>query len=1049
VTTEISELLVASKVVETAATAERTATIASLGVEPTADSSDAAVLRTVRAAIVLEEEAQAATGRARREAYSAAFACWVDVLNASARQPETLEALPNDDDYDPRLWLALRLAATGVASERITEARHALTSALPTAAELSSRPSAGTWFERVRHDVTIAVALLIRKANGWDDIDLALAVLARLRAEQNQFEPAYLAGSDDDETAALRLISLYHQAQLVTTAGRYIESGEGASEGVRARLATHLRQAEEAASIVGDGELAREARLVHVALAPSVERSIWAQVELLGENARDLALSLTTRDRAHPTLELWPGQIAAMNEGMFDSNRRALVVQMPTSGGKTLLAKFSIMQAFSLNPNSSIAYVVPTKVLANQVTDELRRDFAPLHKRVEQAVPVFDLNPTEDLLLRQRPDVIVTTWEKLDLLVRSGHESVANLSLLIVDEAHNIADPSRGARLELLLATVKRDKPNVRYLLLSPFMPNADDLVAWLGSSRQRAAIHVDWQPNKKVVGAIELELRKHPDGGQKKQRNVVFRTVESVDNAGLPAGFTIDLGVSAQENRAAGPVNEVAQRRLLERGQTLIVCGGKATAMTRAAEIAAGRPERDLTAFAATVVRHVESELGPGNDLGYAIRRGVAYHHAGVSSETRRLIEALMSEKFLDVITGTTTLAQGANFPLANVLIESYQMGQRKLTHSDFWNIAGRAGRGMLSGTGLVGFTSVTQQQRSWWGDFFTNEAADVASQLSEIITKADAIGSDIRLPTLNSVEHLSEFLQYLAHAYRVSGALRSANDVEDLLRSSLVYTTAERTSPNDAEQLVAVCRRYLESIRRDGPLVSLADGTGFSTPTVKYLMAKTYETPGVRSSASWDPAVLFGADSSGLAARVEMIADLPEMTLGEDKPGPFNAERVANILRDWVNGLNIAELVDRHGDKSKAPGKRTAEFVAYLQGRLTASASWGMGALEKVALTTNAADTSRREAGHVPSMIFYGVNEREAVWLRMAGLGRVTATRAARLWREQGRTEPTSFDEVRRWVSNVPTRDWDRVLVGTPLTGDDVVSIWDRTSV
>ncbi len=53
----------------------------------------------------------------------------------------------------------------------------------------------------------------------------------------------------------------------------------------------------------------------------------------------------------------------------------------------------------------------------------------------------------------------------------------------MVDEAHNIGEGSRGARTELLLATMKRERSGTRFLLLTPFIPNAGDLAAWLDNS--------------------------------------------------------------------------------------------------------------------------------------------------------------------------------------------------------------------------------------------------------------------------------------------------------------------------------------------------------------------------------------------------------------------------------------------------------------------------------------------------------------------------------------------------------------------------------------
>ncbi len=60
------------------------------------------------------------------------------------------------------------------------------------------------------------------------------------------------------------------------------------------------------------------------------------------------------------------------------------------------------------------------------------------------------------------------------------------LALVVMDEAHNIEDESRGLRIELLLATIKQVLSR-QALLLMPFVPNANDLAQWLVADRGRS----------------------------------------------------------------------------------------------------------------------------------------------------------------------------------------------------------------------------------------------------------------------------------------------------------------------------------------------------------------------------------------------------------------------------------------------------------------------------------------------------------------------------------------------------------------------------------
>lgn len=1032
-TDTLSDLIVATGAVNMSERAEERAVIGRVTTNAVRPLRDEPVTSLVRTAQLLEGEGL--VDLANREAlFGAAFSCWRDVVTDPAFNSDELDG----DLLRADLSLAFHAAVSGTLSRRATEVRQVLAQQLPDAASLQdSQPASPEWGSAVLHDTALAIVLLTRKEGGWADIALALGLLHSLRERQQQFEADFLADEQDGRTAAVRLVAYYHLAQMATLSGRYIETGEGAASGLLVRLDTHLSQANHAIEHLVDGRLARIAALLHAQLQSLVRHSIWTQIEGLGEGVAQLVANLARRDSPTPTLELWPSQEAAMNRNFLDSYRRAVIVEMPTSAGKTLLAKFAIVQTFALSKNSTIAYVVPTRVLVNQVTDELRRDLAPLEMTVEQAVPVFDLDPTENRLLETPPSVLVTTPEKLDLLIRGNHASLQNLSLVVVDEAHNIADGSRGARLELVLATIRRDRPNARYLLLSPFVPNAQDLVSWLGDDRGLAPIRVEWKPNKRVVGALDVQKINN-------RNQLVLTAVSAVDNSDLPVGTQIELGPVSPMPTTLKAISLAAATLLRHRGPTLIICGGKSYAAERAMEIARTREQRQLSDFGEAVIRHTLAELGPNNAMAYALRHGVAYHHAGVSMETRRFVEVLMRREEIDTICGTTTLAQGVNFPLTNVIVEDRRKGRDgDLSYADFWNIAGRAGRGMMSDLGVVAFPVKEERQRDGWSRFFEGEATSIASQLTDVVAKAATIGTTFDRAAIRRTPNLSSFLQYLAHALKVSGSLQAANEIEDLLRSSFVFRQVQEESPESARRLVDLCRAYLSQIRGESGLVALADGTGFSTPTIRAMLMDAQGAPGVTDRTEWEPDLLFGPDLEPLTTRIAMIGDLPEMSLSDLSGGPFNAARIAKIIRDWVNGEPVNTMADRYGDQSKTPLKRQAAFSGYLHSKLAGLTSWGMGALESVALA-GSAEGRDSDAGHVPSMILFGVNKKEAVWLRMAGLTREAATGAAKLWQEQQRPEPESFVELRSWVTGLNDHDWGRAIPDSPLRGDDMRLLW-----
>jgi hypothetical protein len=153
----------------------------------------------------------------------------------------------------------------------------------------------------------------------------------------------------------------------------------------------------------------------------------------------------------------------------------------------------------------------------NQTYIRLEQDLAKIGLQIEKASGVAEIDGFEAYLVENSADltdfdVLVTTYEKLNLLIRQGLGTTERrpLVLTVVDEAHNIEEKQRGLNLELLLATIYNDCREANFLLLTPDIPNAKQIAEWLGGERGTTInIQFDWwQPNERVVGALGTQGR-------------------------------------------------------------------------------------------------------------------------------------------------------------------------------------------------------------------------------------------------------------------------------------------------------------------------------------------------------------------------------------------------------------------------------------------------------------------------------------------------------------------------------------------------------------
>ncbi len=947
-----------------------------------------------------------------------------------------------------------RWAVDGVLARRQAELRLALRQASLTEDAL---PKAMPWDEFVLRETCRAFLLNVRRQEA--DLERAIHIITRLREAQAQHEPQLLGPVEGDDERlraqallAFRLVGRYHLARAVELSAEFcvgrFESKRGrerlSARGVQDEIDRHIFTAREALSGL-DPETRLLAARLGLACNHLVESSVFAA--LVPRRARALLLG-TLANHRKPVLELWHSQREALRQNLLDPTKAAVVLSMPTSAGKTLLAELAIS---NIDPaDGRIVYLAPTRALVTQVALTLKRHLAPLKLRVTVATPSFELNPVEEQVLAEAFDVLVTTPEKLDLLVRTDHPAVRELALVIVDEAHGLNDNERGSRLELLLATLRRERSGIRFLLLTPFADNADTLARWLGGSTAGLPIVLDWRPNERAIGVVWAgnKVRNGP-------RPLHFETMASA-HSDYPESIPLDLGtVPADTTSAEKTTIQAAIKWASARaGGVLVLAQSRQKAQDRAEAIARERevkqsPVLDL------IARYLEDEVGGPHPLSPLLRKEVAFHHAGLSAEARYLVERLVEDGRVRVLCATTTLAQGVHFPLSAALIESIQRQTKAdgswvwtdLAPWEFWNIVGRVGRALEDPLGTIAFAlpqarADREEKRQKIAQYLQRDAAEVTSSLLEVLA-AFARGKNIEFNTgdLRAHKSLSGFLQYVLHAVAVSGLDRVHQELEGLLRGSLVFEQARADDPDLADALIRLGRAYLGNLGSKGPwYFRMADGTGFSSPSVDLVYARARELGLTQLSAEkWSAAALFPRAEQPSPLLVEIIETLrlvPEVKLGTEEVGQFSAARIARITAAWVNGAALADLAasEYDGDLLKC--------CAHVYGTITSAIPWGLRAVNRI-VHRRQQEGEDPEADLASAMVFHGVRSAEAIALRMNGVPRLTAeSLAGHLRKDLG----DDLSQTRHWLEGRGDADWHGALPqGTRTTGAEVRRIWE----
>jgi len=364
-----------------------------------------------------------------------------------------------------------------------------------------------------------------------------------------------------------------------------------------------------------------------------------------------------------------PFQLKALSSVM----ERDTVVVTPTGSGKTWVAERAI--AKFLKRGQRCWYTTPLKALSNQKYDRFKELFG------EENVGLLTGERREN---PHAPLVVATT----EILRNSLYGGDVDARFVVLDEAHYIAEEERGVTWEEVIIFAP---PEIRLLLLSATIANAEELVGWMEEVRGR-------RPNLILVGSEE--------------RPVPLR-YGVLDRFGRPLPLEVANRVPHRELRQLlwRGVDPVQIVQILQRHNLLpaIVFLPRRRDCDQAARAfrgfqMMGREER-RAAFS-RLAKSFPRLLGHPM-MRYLIDAGVAPHHAGHLTAWKIAVERMLREGLVEAVFATTTLASGLDVPARTVMLPTMwvgdRAGERPLTALEFHQMTGRAGRRGMDRIGFV----------------------------------------------------------------------------------------------------------------------------------------------------------------------------------------------------------------------------------------------------------------------------------------------------------------------------------------------------------
>ena len=969
-------------------------------------------------------------------------------------------------------WL-VRLGCIAVLGDRSTDFGRIVTEFELPVLSLES----ADWGVRVWSSVLDVWLRLLRK-KGWDDLDAVQERIVAIREAQRAIEPEFLKDAEarKDVTPAWELMTNYHLAKAADILGTYV--GQGSVDGhydIREQLEAQFDRAIGASARGQIIERETLSRLLARTAGAMVDNSIWTVTRAVNTRVTQFVKSLTARNQGRPIFEMLPPQRWTLREkGLLGSGHRSVVVSLPTSSGKTFIAEFRILQALNQfdQENGWVAYLAPTRALVNQLTTRLRRDFSNIGIVVEKVSPALEVDGLEAGMLTETDSsqqfrILVTTPEKLDLMLRGGWEEEIGrpLTLVVVDEAHGLASESRGLKLELLLATINRECRYAQFLLLTPFIRNGEEIARWLSpDSNMSIDLGLDWTPNDRAVAIARVNKGEHRGEFSLSlhTRHTTRNTLDIPEQIGI--GETRPLGLAWSTVRNSPGKIAATTAQILQKRGTIIVLADTPSATWKIAD--AFKVEENKRKLEGDELKHVQrfliDEMGPDFPLAKLLEYGVGVHHAGMSEDTRTLVEWLTENERIGILVATTTIAQGVNFPVSGVVFASHQFRLRNppwrkdMPPEDFWNIAGRAGRVDQGDLGIVALVAKDDAKEQVLEQFIDASVGELNSTLIEMVRTATDAGSQLQLESLAYQPGWSAFVQYLAHTYRqVGNHEQFAAQVEQVLRGTLGFQSLRKSHMGWADNLVQGVYAYAERIK--GKPLSLVDATGFSWESVNATLARLSEEN--LPSDVWSPE-LFSDRRDDLRKMMGLLLQIPELrdSLKDVTGGTrTDGDKLARIICAWVQGHPLKEMAteffsqpgEKESDETGTdPVAAMTKCCQSVFGRLTQTASWGLAALQSLTLKNTFDEMSpdeQRSLRNLPARVYYGVNSDEAVALRLLGVPR-TAAPALAVGLKVKTDEP--LHQVRGRLRAAGVSEWTKVMGKRGASYHQVWSIMEGES-
>ena len=590
---------------------------------------------------------------------------------------------------------------------------------------------------------------------------------------------------------------------------------------------------------------------------------------------------------------LYPPQEDAIKAGALEGKN--IVLASPTASGKTLIAEMVILKTI-LEKGGKALYLTPLRALASEKYEDFQK-YTSIEKtpgrKLRVAMTSGDYDSSDIYLANF--DIVISTNEKADSVLRHRSPWIADVSVVIADEIHLITEADRGPTLEVVLTRLLKLNPRIQIIALSATIKNAVEIGEWL----KAIPITTEWRPVPLREGVYHNGEIQFKDGAS--------RTIPHSDTNPI---FDTALDVL----REGGQVLIFAETRRMA-----VEMGRKASALLRRH---LPKPDRRGLENIAQRILSTGERTRLGEALAEQVLNGVAFHHAGLTGGHRKIIEDSFKAGRLKILSATPTLAAGVNLPARTVIVSSYERyepgyGRYPISVLEYKQFCGRAGRPKYDKFGEAILIARTEDEQDYlMKNYVLAEPERIWSKLGAEKVLRPHVLATIATRFANSEEGLMRFFEKTFYAFQYDPKM-----IRSKLGDILSFLNREQMVEFDGQDLKATKfgRRVSELYIDPVSAVVLRDGLYTRAKSVTdvsflHLISRTPDiAPKLYPRRGEDEMLdLFAKEHQD-----EFMCEVPEYygdTNGVTYEEFLSEVKCARVLYEWINETSEDAILEVH---------------------------------------------------------------------------------------------------------------------------------------